>query len=272
MRIRISHEITHRFTPPARMLIQNLRVTPSGFDCQYVLGWRISLDIDASLRQSEDPHGNILSCFSHHGDPLEAVTVISRGEVQTTDAAGVVRGSTERLPPEMYLRESPAAYANGALRAFAKEAALGAEDGLDALHRLMDALHQAMTLEPGAVDSPETAAEAFALRRGHARDFAQVFIACARHLQIPARYVSGYRARGEQAEAGAHAWAEVFRSGLGWVGFDATANMCPDDAYVRGVVGFDAQDAAFARSAAGGVEDRIDTVIEVEQARFQSQG
>ena len=50
MRIRISHEITHRFAPPARMLIQNLRLTPHGFDSQYVLRWRIALDIDSAIK------------------------------------------------------------------------------------------------------------------------------------------------------------------------------------------------------------------------------
>ena len=63
MRIRISHEITHRFAPPARMLVQNLRLTPSGFDSQYVLGWRIALDIDSALKRSEDAHGNVASTF-----------------------------------------------------------------------------------------------------------------------------------------------------------------------------------------------------------------
>ena len=70
MRIRISHEIAHRYAPPARMLIQNLRLTPSGFDSQYVIGWRINTDIDSVLRQTEDEHGNVLSSFSHHGSPV----------------------------------------------------------------------------------------------------------------------------------------------------------------------------------------------------------
>jgi transglutaminase-like putative cysteine protease len=276
MRIRISHEITHRFAPPARMLVQNVRLTPCGFDSQYVLGWRINVDIDSSLRQTEDAHGNILSSFSHHGAPLERVTVTARGEVETSDATGVVRGAIERLPPQMYLRESPLAHANGALRAFAAEATAGATDSLDTLHRLMTTLHETMAFAPRKDDGPDSAAEAFALRRGDARDFAHVFIACARRLQFPARYIAGYcaprEADGEEgAQPGAHAWAEAYTAGLGWIGFDASANLCPDDAYVRVVVGFDGQDAAFARSAAGGVEDKIDSKVWIDQAGYQTQ-
>ncbi len=48
--------------------------------------------------------------------------ITAAGEVETADAAGVVKGAVERLPAEMYLRESPLAHVNGALRAFAAEA------------------------------------------------------------------------------------------------------------------------------------------------------
>src|SRR5271165_3113593 len=134
MRIRISHEITHRFEPPARMLIQSLRLTPHGFDSQYVLSWRIDLDMDGALKHAEDAHGNVVSTFSHHGAPIERLAVTAGGEIETGDSAGVVRGTVERLPVEMYLRDSPLAHGNGALRAFAAETTAGAEDRLDALH------------------------------------------------------------------------------------------------------------------------------------------
>ena len=58
---------------------------------------------------------------------------------------------------------------------------------------------------------------------------------------------------------------------LGWVAFDATAPICPDDRYVRVAIGFDGQDAAMTRSAHGGGEEKVETAIRVEQARAQSQ-
>jgi transglutaminase-like putative cysteine protease len=271
MRIRISHEIAHRFAPPARMLIQNLRLTPSGFDSQYLIGWRISLDIDSALRQSEDAHGNILSSFSHHGGPIERLTVIAGGEIETSDSAGVVRGTVERLPPDMYLRESPRAHANGALRDFAKEATAGASDPLDALHRLMGELNGVVAFDPLKPDNPESAVEAFALRRGRACDLAHIFIACARSLNLPARFITGYRAAEETGGPGAHAWAEAYAPQLGWVSFDPTDCICGDQRYVRVAVGFDAQDAAFVRSAHGSGDDVVETAIRIDQAGYQAQ-
>ncbi len=272
MRIKISHEITHRYAPPARMLIQNLRLTPHGFDSQYALGWRIEVDVDSALRQSEDAHGNVVTAFSHHGSPIERLTVSAYGEIETSDAAGVVRGAIERLPAEMYLRDSPLANLNGALRDFAAEAAAGAADPLDAMHRLMSALHGAVSSEPHQGDDPESAVETFALRRGKARDLAHVFIACARFLGLPARFIGGYRAADEAGgETGAHCWAEAFAPRLGWVAFDPTACICADERYVRVVVGFDARDGAFVRSAHGSGEDFVHDAIRVEQAGLQTQ-
>ena len=136
MRIRVSHEIIHRFAPPARTVNQILRLTPLSFDSQYVLRWRIDVDADGALRETEDAHGNAVASYSHHG-LIERLAVSAAGEVETSDAAGVVRGAVERLPAEMYLRESPLAHVNGALRDFAAEAAKGAADPLDSMHRLM---------------------------------------------------------------------------------------------------------------------------------------
>jgi transglutaminase-like putative cysteine protease len=271
MRIRVSHEIKHRFAPPARAAIQNLRLTPYGFDSQYVLRWRIGVDVDCALRQAEDAHGNIVSSFSHHGSPIERLTVSAAGEVETSDAAGVIQGAVEKLPAEIYLRESPLAHVNGALRGFAAEATAGAADPLDAMHRLMSALHEALIYQPDEMDAPDSAIEAFALRRGRARDFAHIFIACARWLNVPARFIGGYRAADEAGEGGVHAWAEAHVPVLGWVAFDPTTRICADARYVRVVVGFDGQDGAMTRAAHTGGEDEVETAIRVEQALAQSQ-
>jgi transglutaminase-like putative cysteine protease len=271
MRIRVSHEIIHRFAPAARTVNQILRLTPLSFDSQYVLRWRIDVDADGALRETEDAHGNTVTSYSCHG-LIERISVRAGGEVETSDAAGVVRGAVERLPAEMYLRESPLAHINGTLRDFAGEATQGAADTLDSMHRLMSGLHEALPYHPDEKDAAGSAVEAFALRRGRARDFAHIFIACARFLGVPARFVSGYRVAGEQSElAGAHEWAEAHVPDLGWVSFDATAPICPDDRYIRVSVGFDRQDGAMTRTAHSGGEEKVELAIRVEQAGVQSQ-
>jgi transglutaminase-like putative cysteine protease len=270
MRIRVSHQVIHRFEPPARTVNQILRLTPLSFDSQYVLRWRVDIDAEGARRETEDAHGNAVTSYSHYG-PIEQVTISAVGEVETSDAAGVIRGAAERLPPEMYLRDSPLANLNGALRDFAAEAMNGAATPLDSMHRLMAALFETLPHHPDETDAAGSAIEAFALRRGRARDFAHIFIACARWRGIPARFVVGYRVGDESGQAGAHEWAEAYVPELGWVAFDATVPICPDDRYVRVAIGFDSQDGAMTRSAHRGGEEKVEAAVRVEQARAQSQ-
>jgi transglutaminase-like putative cysteine protease len=81
------------------------------------------------------------------------------------------------------------------------------------------------------------------LGEGVCQDHAHALISLARTIGLPARYVSGYLhadADGHAHEA-AHAWAEVWVEGLGWIGFDAANRCCPDERYVRLGSGYDAQ-------------------------------
>jgi transglutaminase-like putative cysteine protease len=272
MRIRISQETSYTFAPAARSIIQVLRLTPRSFEAQYVLRWRIATDIDCTLRQSEDSLGNIVHSFSHPG-PLERVGVTAEGEVETFDSVGVVRGSVEPLPPDIYLRATPLAEANGALRKFAEDAVGDKREALERLHPLMTAIHETMSFAPAPTLSTTTAAEAFALRSGFGRDFAHVFIACSRWLGVPARYVSGFLVRPDAASQDAvHAWAECYVPDLGWVAFDAANDTCTDENYVRVAVGFDYQSAAPIRGArAGSGSETLSVSLKIGQAQRQSQ-
>lgn len=49
---------------------------------------------------------------------------------------------------------------------------------------------------------------------------------------------------GVEEQTASHAWAEAHIDGLGWVGFDAANNICPNDRYVRIATGLDYRDAA----------------------------
>lgn len=272
MRIRIHHQTTFAYAPAARSVIQNLRLTPRSFESQYVMRWRISVDVDGSLRQSEDSFGNVVHAFTYQGS-IERFTIVAAGEASTSDAVGVVRGAVEPLPASMFLRASPLAQANGALREFALEAVGSSSDPIERLHRLMNATHEAIVHEPDAAAAKGGAAEAFALRRAGAADFAHIFVACARWLGVPARLVSGYLAPREgPPPQGLFAWAEAATPVLGWVAFDPVHNQCADDRYVRVAVGLDAQGAAPFRAAqSGGGEETIDASVRIEQATAQSQ-
>ncbi len=143
------------------------------------------------------------------------------------------------------------------------------------LHALLDTLPQTITFDTDPTHAHTTAAEAFALKRGVCQDISHIFIASARSLGIPARYVSGYlhRADGQNDQQAGHAWAEAYVDGLGWVAFDATNGMCATDAYLRVAVGLDYLSAAPLRgSRIGGDGEGLDVRIRVDQADASAAG
>ena len=116
---------------------------------------------------------------------------------------------------------------------------------LERLHLLMAAVRERIAYAPGTTDAKTTAEAALTKGTGVCQDHAHVFIAAARSMNFPARYVSGYLMMDETPDQTAtHGWAEAHIDGLGWVGFDPANNVCPDERYVRIACGLDYRDAA----------------------------
>jgi transglutaminase-like putative cysteine protease len=118
----------------------------------------------------------------------------------------------------------------------------------DASHeRLVDAVLQTIrrgftyTLTPGTYGDDNDnrfAIDEFWLDRkqGFCEHFATAFVVVMRALDIPARVVTGYQGADPELQDGdhvvrnsyAHAWAEVWLAGRGWVRIDPTAAVAPD--------------------------------------------
>jgi transglutaminase-like putative cysteine protease len=178
------------------------------------------------------------------------------------------------VPEAVFLRDTALTSPDAAICEFAEDTASGAGTELDTLHRLLVGIHGQVAFDVAPTNVGTTAAEAFALRRGVCQDLTHIFIASARHLGIPARYVSGYfhRADGVVEQEAAHAWAEARVPGLGWVGFDPANGISPTDAHVRIAIGLDYLGAAPIRgSRRGGGDEALDVTLRVDTAQRQSQ-
>lgn len=268
MRLRILHETTYRYATPASRAIQILRLRPQGHEGQYIVNWRIEIDHDCRLEAASDPFGNAVHSFTAEG-PLAGLTIAGEGEVETQDTGGVVRGQVDRLPPAVFLRDTALTTADAAIRDFADTIAGRIATGrVDMFHALMSGIRERLRFEVNATDTGTSAAEAFALRHGVCQDFAHIFVAAARHLGVPARYVSGYLFRpGLAVDEAGHAWAEVLIDDLGWVGFDAANEVCPTDGYVRLAVGLDYLGAAPVRGTRyGGTGETLAVRVVVTEA------
>ncbi|WP_421729976.1 transglutaminase family protein [Brevundimonas sp.] len=265
MRILIDYESRYSYSRAARFIVQALRLTPRSTEAQQVRDWRIETDVDTRLRRSEDAFGNIVHTL-YTERPTDSLTVRVTGEVATSDTGGVLKGLPERLPPIVYLRDSDLTHADPALRAFADT--VGSGDDLSRLHRLNAMIHDEVAFMVGSTTADHTAADAFAQKQGVCQDHAQVFIACARRLGIPARYISGHLHRTDGAidQDAAHAWAEGWVQGLGWVGFDPANGICPTEHYVRVASGLDALGASPIRGTSyGGGKETLSVNVRVRQ-------
>ena len=270
MRLSIRHETLHRYAQPAKFVIQKLRLTPRNHQGQHVVHWRIDVDVDCRLKAAEDAFGNALHGFTSDG-PHEFVTVTAIGEVDTFDTRGVVHGAVERFHPELYLRVTPLTEPASEARELASRVSAAETVALDRLHALLRAVaetaarpsrtsaaqlqSQASQSQTQGQTAPGAAAEA------SAESLAHLFIACARLMEVPARYVAGYRLPDANALGqGIHGWAEAFVPQLGWVGFDPANGLCPDERYVRVAIGLDSLGAAGIRAAEGGAAERSSEV------------
>ncbi len=118
------------------------------------------------------------------------------------------------------------------------------------------------SLTPPALPGDAVDGFLFVTHEGFCEHFASSFVILMRAAGIPARVVTGYQG-GEYNEVGeymvvrqrdAHAWAEVYLDGQGWLRVDPTATIAPNrvslgfaDAAARGAPG-----SGFARDAFGG--------------------
>jgi transglutaminase-like putative cysteine protease len=265
MRLIVDHITQYRYDQPVRAVVQSHRLMPSRFDGQRTIRWKISVSEGQMGGGFRDGAGDWVQGWTVLG-PVTEIKVHVRGEVETTDLTGVLRGHKETVPPQAYLRETMPTRADTAIARLAHSVESSAPV-LDIAHTLSRAVSDAIAYNPGTTNSHTTAAEALALGEGVCQDHAHALIAAARHLGLPARYVSGYLHSSSDGNAheAAHAWAELYLEGFGWVGFDPANRCCPDERYIRLGSGLDAKDAAPIRGTARGQGvESLDVMVSVQ--------
>lgn len=243
MLLSVDHVTHYTYDRPVRGVVQSHRLTPSRFDGQHVVDWGVTVTGGVMGGTFRDGAGDMVQSWTVAG-PVTEISVHVKGQVETRDLAGVLEGHRESVPPLAYLRHTAATQPDPAIADLAR--LYTPNDALGGAHALSAAVSDAIAYAPGATHGATTAAQALALGMGVCQDHAQVLIAAARVAGLPARYVSGYlqaNADGAPHEA-AHAWAELYVQGFGWIGFDPANRCCPDARYIRLGSGLDATDAA----------------------------
>jgi len=264
MPLKISHRTLYRYDAPVPYALQRIRLEPQSGRTQTVLSWTLEIEGATEEVRFQDHFGNETRLLSVSDQP-HAIEIIARGEVEVRDTAGVTGHHAGFVPLWLFRRETPLTAAGPLIRALAQDIPAGAD--LERLHHLSGRVRERVDYATGATDAATGAEDAMERGQGVCQDHSHVFLAAARLLGFPARYVSGYLMLDDAVEQVAtHAWAEAHVPDLGWVAFDVSNRIAPDGRYVRLATGCDYRDAMpVSGIRLGQAQERLEVHITVEQ-------
>lgn len=268
MLLSIRHTTTYDYDRPVPFALQRLRLIPRSGHGQTVRAWRTEVTGGEKQVRFADAFQNEVELVKV-APKTTRIEIVSEGEVETEDTAGVI-GKHSGFTPLWLYQESTAATAPGngirQLAARLRDESAGVDD-IALLHALSQQIAGQVPYTIGATDSSTTAEMALSAGEGVCQDHSHIMIAAARHLGYPARYVSGYlMMEGTERQDATHAWCEVWTATLGWIGFDVSNGISPDERYVRVAVGRDYADAAPVLGLRQGTaSERLHVSLQVQQ-------
>jgi transglutaminase-like putative cysteine protease len=218
---RLRYEMT---LEPSRLpLLPLLEMTPDDGDAApRIEGWLLTLRPDAQWQLdrplAERVRVQAAAWLEHRHGPRAAVPGLR---------------DLVRLPPGYNPRMQQWA---AELRAQAGGAGADARTLAQALLRHIRSGDYTYTLEPGEYGRDAIDEFWFDRRLGFCEHYATAFVVAMRALDVPARVVTGYQGADPDPQDGwwivrqrhAHAWAEYWEAGTGWVRIDPTSAVAPE--------------------------------------------
>jgi transglutaminase-like putative cysteine protease len=191
--------------------------------------WMLALDLPLLVpRQARVRAGHLLE----HRTPVhkrKSYTLVSYLHYNTGALTPAERDYALQLPDQVSART----------RALANEWRQSSGDNLAIAQSALDYFRRLpffYTLEPPRLGKDPVDEFLFSTRRGFCGHFTSAFVTLMRAAGVPSRVVQGYQG-GEFNPAGgyllvrqadAHAWAEIWQAGRGWVRIDPTAAVAPE--------------------------------------------
>jgi transglutaminase-like putative cysteine protease len=271
-----------------------VHLMPRDFERQQRIAFVLHVEpVPSQQSASRDYFGNGIHHLSIH-TPHDKLIVESRSRVDSIGytpgldldasppwesiADELASGSPETLDAQQFGFESPQVSSLLEAREYADASFLPGTPVLRAAMELTTRIFNEFEYKGGVSDVSTPVARVLQMRSGVCQDFAHLQIACLRGLGLSARYVSGYllthppagQARMVGADA-SHAWLSVWAGSFGWVDFDPTNNLIPQNEHIVVGWGRDYSDVSPTSGfIVGGGEHEIEVSVDVSPVNWRS--
>ncbi|TNC83142.1 MAG: transglutaminase [Oleiphilus sp.] len=290
MHYRVSH--TTRYTYESTVTVcQNIaRLTPYSNHNQRCLKSFFNIDpAPQCMRSYMDAFGNQVTYFEISRPHQElTITVVSEVEVKNQSQQELFKTDVpwDRLRDQIrasrdertimvrdYCLPSPLVPIIAGVQEYALQSFLPGRPLMEATRDLMQRIFTEFKYDPSFTTISTPLQDVLQHRKGVCQDFSHLALASLRSLGLPARYVSGYietiPPEGEEKMQGSdasHAWFSVYSPNNGWVEFDPTNNLVPDDQHISLAQGRDFADVTPLKGVIfGGGKHELDVAVDVRR-------
>ncbi|BCW87330.1 hypothetical protein sos41_04590 [Alphaproteobacteria bacterium SO-S41] len=287
MLYRVRHITTYEYSKRVLSSQHVLRLRPRLTDNQVCSSSEVAMSPAPQRRTARD---------DYFGNRMEMVTLEEPHEEMTIDAQSVVR-VTKRRPRDLentmawegigdalsgaradaeieaaqFLFDTKLTRAEQDLIAYAKADFTPGRPVALAARDLMNHIRRDIKYKPGVTDVSTPVDRVLEIKGGVCQDQSHVMLAVLRAHGIAARYVSGYlmtrpppgRPKLQGADQ-SHAWVSVWCPPLGWIDYDPTNGILPDDEHITLAYGRDYSDISpISGVMLGGGEHEVDVSVDV---------
>jgi transglutaminase-like putative cysteine protease len=287
----VSHKTVYHYTAPVAQAHHLVHLAPRRHERQRIIRHTLLVEpAPASRRDFIDYFGNPASTVaieSSHSELLihsrsvigvEAPPKIDLAASMPWDKVAAALAPARKpydINVVQYLMPSEQIAITPALMEFARPSFTPGRPLLECARDLTSRIYEDFTYDNAATDVATTVEQVLKIGRGVCQDFAHLLIGAMRAFCLPARYVSGYLLtrppEGKEKLVGtdaSHAWISVWAPGIGWVDFDPTNDLIPQDEHVTIAYGRDFQDVSPVTGVLlGGGSHKIEVAVDVVPAQ-----
>jgi transglutaminase-like putative cysteine protease len=267
MRYRVRHITEYTYGAPVSLCYNMAHLLPRDTRNQLCLHQKIQINPPPVYQnEGEDYFGNQTFYFSIQEAHKKLVIDVStefeiapinvlEWQIQSTITCGELRSLLSApTTPELrmakeYLLDSPQIRRSADLGAYAESTFADDKPLLQATLAFTHKIFTEFKFDPSTTTVATPLEHVLKQRSGVCQDFAHLAIGCLRSVGIPARYMSGYLETlpppGQEKLVGAdasHAWFAIFIPTLGWVEFDPTNDLMPNEQHLVTAWGRDYSD------------------------------